>query len=322
MPLNDGTELVLTDLFSLALKPLSARVRALDQAWQQPEELGPLPSRAVQIAGLIIAETVRLIRVGGRAELAEGALELTQLVVRPDSETLAVDHPESFRLASGASVVLGVANAPSSGGGELAVLRSWNGRAREAVELLNQAHGKAIPRSELRQALGDLTESHLSHLLADLEASGLAVRIREGKTVVVHLGPTGRGDLVQGQLSSRELPDLKYRGPARDVDDGVFIPMLNYDASTLVKIVGASTNGRVRATAPHGFSSLKRGMQLRYLHGGKPDQLHREESQPASEHIAASFQAHFARLEEGDGIGEAVSHIPAVISSDLDQQGG
>jgi hypothetical protein len=218
MPENERTAIPAPDLFSLALAPMSARVSALEQAWALPEEPGPLPPLSVQIAGLIIAETVRLIRLGNRSELAEGALELAQLVARAEAETIVNSHPESHRLASGAAVVLGAASAPSSGGGEMVVLRSWNGKAREVVELLSRAHDKALARTELRSALGDPTESHLSHLLADLEASGLAVRIREGKTVTVHLGPTGRSEQVQEQFTPPQPPSLKYWGPMRDLD--------------------------------------------------------------------------------------------------------
>src|SRR4051794_8239801 len=129
---NERTAIPTPDLFSLALAPMSARVSTLEQAWTVPEDPGPLPSHTVQIAGLIVAETVRLIRLGSRSELADGALELTQLVARAEADTVASAYPESYRLASGAAVVLGAASAPSSGGGEMAVLRSWNGKAREA----------------------------------------------------------------------------------------------------------------------------------------------------------------------------------------------
>lgn len=237
MPENERTAIPTPDLFSLALAPMSARVSTLEQAWTVPEVPGPLPSHTVQIAGLIVAETVRLIRLGSRSELAEGALELTQLVARAEADTVASAHPEPYRLASGAAVVLGAASAPSSGGGEMAVLRSWNGKAREAVEMLSRAHDKALARTELRSALGDPTESHLSHLLADLEASGLAVRIREGKTVTVHLGPTGRSEQVQEQLAPSQPPSLKYWGPMRDLDVvGSELGFVTMDAGTLASV--------------------------------------------------------------------------------------
>jgi DNA-binding transcriptional ArsR family regulator len=207
------------DLLNLALAPMSERVAALRSEWSRGEETGPLPSRAVQIAGLIVGETVRLIRLGSSDEVTAAALALSKVLARPETAAVAAEHPESHRLASGASIVLGAAGAPASGGGELAVLRSWSGKAKEAVEMLNRAHGHAIARSQLRSELGDLTESHLSHLLADLESAGLALRIKEGKTVTVHLGPNARSEHVQEQLSRRPLP-VGFRSTERDLPAG------------------------------------------------------------------------------------------------------
>jgi DNA-binding MarR family transcriptional regulator len=63
---------------------------------------------------------------------------------------------------------------------------------RSVLELL-AAEGQAVSRSEIKRRL-DLAESHLSHLLRDLEAAGLIVRIRteKGREVLVDLGPEGR----------------------------------------------------------------------------------------------------------------------------------
>jgi DNA-binding transcriptional ArsR family regulator len=207
------------DLLGLALAPMGERVAALRFEWGRTEEPGPFPSRAVQVAGLVVGETVRLIRLGDRSEVTGAARELSKLVAghTPDA---AVSHPESYRLAAGASVVLGAAGSPSSAGAEFAVLRSWNGKAKQAVELLNRAHGKALARSELRAELGDLTESHLSHLLADLESAGLALRIKEGRTVTVHLGPTAKRDHVQERLTKEPLP-VAFRSTERDIDPGL-----------------------------------------------------------------------------------------------------
>jgi DNA-binding transcriptional ArsR family regulator len=308
MPENDKTDPLSTDLFSLALAPMSARVRALEFAWDQPEKPGPLPSRTVQIAGLIVAETVRLIRLGGRPELTEGALELAQLMARPGIEEIAVAHPESHRLAGGSSVVLGVASAPSSGGGELAMLRSWNGKAREAVELLSRAHGRALARSELRSELGDLTESHLSHLLSDLESSGLALRIREGKTVTVHLGPTGRSEPVQERLASHQLPSLKYSGPARDFDTAATRVHFYLDSSAMVSIAGHDFVEEANISrAPY---LPKRRIQSRHSQDNALDKGSGEDAKALVDRTVDEIQAQFRReREEGERVEEAVSPV-------------
>jgi hypothetical protein len=216
MPVKD---LPSADLLGLAMAPMRERVSALQIEWGRAEEPGLLPSRAVQIAGLVVGETVRLIRLGDRSEVTGAARELSKLVARHTPEA-ATHHPESYRLAAGASVVLGAAGSPSSGGAEFAVLRSWKGKAKQAVELLNGAHGRALARSELRAALGDLTESHLSHLLADLESAGLALRIKEGRTVTVHLGPIAKSEHVQERLEKEPLP-VRFHGTERDLDPGL-----------------------------------------------------------------------------------------------------
>jgi hypothetical protein len=311
MPENKRTAIPAPDLFSLALAPMSARVNALEQAWTLPEESGSLPSRSVQIAGLIVAETVRLIRLGDRSELADSALELAQLVARAEADAVAAIHPESHRLASGAALVLGAASAPSSGGGEMAVLRSWNGKAREAVELLSQAHDKALTRIELRSALGGPTESHLSHLLADLEASGLAVRIREGKTVTVHLGPNGRSEEVQERLAPRQPPSLKHWGPMRDLD----VVGAGFAYATHHLITLGSTGATAMDTGTLvGSLDQRRSLPLwheiqRFSTGDELRKSRRSAIDAPFGDIASEFRDYLGELdeEEGEGLEETIA---------------
>lgn len=62
---------------------------------------------------------------------------------------------------------------------------------RSVLELL-AAEGQAVSRSAIKRRLG-VAESHLSHLLHDLEATGMIVRRRaeKGREVLVDLGPEG-----------------------------------------------------------------------------------------------------------------------------------
>ena len=204
------------DLLSLARAPLGERLRALLAAAGTPDLGAAVPPRAVQIAGLVVAEAIRLIRLGTREDLSAAALEAAEAMLDPATEVLGRLHPEAHRLMSGASVALGAASSPTSEGAELTVLRSWNGRAREAVALLMAADGQAMARSVLRTRLGNLSESHLSHLLADLEAAGLAVRIRGGRTVTVHLGPAARHEHVRELVAPTAYPGWRGHGAERD----------------------------------------------------------------------------------------------------------
>lgn len=81
---------------------------ALEAEWTQDKKRGVDGLRAVNVASLILQEAVRLIRQGDTAEVAKAARELSKLVAQ---QTPVARHPESYRLAAGASVVLGAAAA-------------------------------------------------------------------------------------------------------------------------------------------------------------------------------------------------------------------
>jgi hypothetical protein len=188
------------DLFSLAEASMAELAAALEDDETFAGDEHGAPSRARQIGELIVAEAVRLIRLGTRTELSGAAVELAKTLAGPKAEELEERHPEAHMLASAASITLGAATSPSSGGSELTVLRAWGGKALEAVSAISQTDRDEMPRAQLRACLGDLDESHMSHFLADLEASGLIVRIREGRTVTVRLGSAAQSRQVRELL--------------------------------------------------------------------------------------------------------------------------
>ncbi|HWX43800.1 MAG TPA: hypothetical protein VNY52_00590 [Solirubrobacteraceae bacterium] len=199
------------DLLSLMSAPMLELLAELDAAASDTEE-DVVPSRAVQIGDLVVAEAVRLIRLGTRVEVVDAAMAVSQALVGPTARRLAPQNAEAQRLLFAASTMLVAAMSPSSNGGELTVLRSWNGKALEAVRLVAAEPTQVLERIELRKEL-KVEESHLSHLLGDLEAAGLVERIREGRTVKVHLGPTARTDHVAKllQLVEDEQPGASRR---------------------------------------------------------------------------------------------------------------
>jgi hypothetical protein len=201
-----GTDHTPPDLLTLARAPLARRLGALESVWSELDPEGPLPARPVQISGLIVAETIRLIRQGTTLELADSSLAVARALNRPEGRTLPQRHPEAYRLISGAAVALAAAAAPSSPAAGRAVLRSWNGKAEEAVRILTQTPGHSLARAELRARLGEPAESHLSHLLGDLEAAGLVGRIREGRNVTVHLGPAVADEDLQELIAPSPAP--------------------------------------------------------------------------------------------------------------------
>ena len=201
-----GTDQTPPDLITLARAPLAGRIAALESVWSEPDPEGPLPARPVQISGLIVAESIRLIRQGTTVELADSSLAVARAMNRPEGRTLPQRHPEAYRLLTGATVALAAASAPSSPAAGRTVLRSWNGKAEEALRILTHSPGRSLARAELRKRLGEPTESHLSHLLSELEAAGLIGRFREGRSVTVHLGRAAGDEDVQELIAPRPAP--------------------------------------------------------------------------------------------------------------------
>ena len=195
-----------SDVLSLVSAPMTDLVAALVAEETIAHRSGAVPARALQIANLVAAEATRLIRLGTRSELTEAGVALAKLLAGPGGERLKREQPAAHRVVSGISVALKAASAPSSSGGELTVLRSWSGNASAAVAELRRASEHKMMRADLRRAL-DVDESYLSHLLSDLEAASLVVRIREGREVAVHLGPAGRSEHVGRYLRGLEGDD-------------------------------------------------------------------------------------------------------------------
>jgi DNA-binding transcriptional ArsR family regulator len=191
------------DLFSLIDASMQGLIDALETEAANEDENAAISSHADQIADLILAEAVRLIRLGTRSETAGAGAKLANALIGPNAPELEKNYEDAFMSMVGASRVLRAASAPSSPGADLTVLRSWNGKALDVVEALVEARDEELPRSEIRALLGEVDESYLSHLLADLEAARLIVRVREGRMVTVHLGVVGRSERVRRMLRSK-----------------------------------------------------------------------------------------------------------------------
>lgn len=189
------------DLFGLTQASIQGLIEELKRSSTLASDEGPVPPRAEQVAGLALAESIRLIRLGTRTEIAQASDELSQLLIASAGELLKADQPEAYRLLSAASVTLGAATSASSKGGAPTVMRSWSGKAGEVVKLLLGASGEQAQRAYLREKVGIADESHFSHILSDLEAARLIVRVRTGKERLVRLGPIGRTEEVRKELA-------------------------------------------------------------------------------------------------------------------------
>jgi hypothetical protein len=188
-------DLNLTALTSASMAEL---LGLLTQSVRAGGAMEPSPE---QLAEYVLAETVRLIRLGTRPELADAAAVLSRLLTTGIAGELTASHPAAHAALNSAADVLAVAASPASRGGEFAVLRSFSGRALAAVWHIDRAERRALPRAELLVRLG-VEESYMSHILADLETAGLLARIRDGRNVTVHLGPRGYTAGVQQYLKA------------------------------------------------------------------------------------------------------------------------
>jgi DNA-binding transcriptional ArsR family regulator len=165
-----------------------------------------------QLAEYVLSETVRLIRLGTRPEIADAAVAVSRVLITKVAARLSAEYPQSHAALSSASALLSVASSPASRGGELTVLRSYNGNALSALWHVDRAKRRAIPRARLLGMLR-VEESYLSHLLADLEAAGLIERIRDGRVVTVHLGPRGYTPSVQRLLQATPPDEIAGASP-------------------------------------------------------------------------------------------------------------
>lgn len=171
--------------------------------------------RLTIIAQLVVGAAVRLIRGGGREDLANAGTALSEYLAsasaRAAERMAAGPHGDIVGLLP----VLTVATSAASSGGSEMVLRSWGGRAEEVVQMLHAAPTHMLPRASLRNRLG-VSESYLSHLLSDLEQAHLIERVGQPgrRSVEIHLGPLGRQLLESSDLHA-VAPPRRQRQPAR-----------------------------------------------------------------------------------------------------------
>jgi DNA-binding MarR family transcriptional regulator len=177
------------DLLSLRAAALPALIDTLERL--VTDHAGAAVLNAV--AELAVDETVRLVRSGSRSEVIAGGKALSGFLASKLAQAAQDGAPGAHDTLNGLLPVLTAAASPASKDGGALVLRSWSGKAREALEHIASTPKGVLGRAELRTRLA-VSESYLSHLLADLEAAHLVERIsaQGARTVEVHLAPQGR----------------------------------------------------------------------------------------------------------------------------------
>jgi len=155
---------------------------------------------AREVRGLLLDRALNLLRTGSRTEIGEEAYGLHRYLDSPPGESLQEKAPEvhgGFRAI--ADLLSGAADRADAAAVD-SILRSHKGRGKEILEFLAQ-QGEPVKRSRIRSQLG-VSQSHLSHILREMEGADLLVRWNQGKEVLVELAPNGREYVERSILPS------------------------------------------------------------------------------------------------------------------------
>jgi len=177
------------------------------------EELGPILDDAMadtrdesrnSWVALFRNRALDRIRQGSSDELLNEARILSDRLYSPAGQKLRREHPGYFARLDTIAEMLKTAGERTDTAFVQAVLASHKKYANRILEMLARATG-GVPRTEIRDELrtieSKLSESHLTHILADLDNAGVITRVRRPKTkeVRITLDAAGR-DLVEKQL--------------------------------------------------------------------------------------------------------------------------
>lgn len=139
------------------------------------------------------AELARLIRSADRTELLAAAVEL-DAAAEAAGESSAIWSFAAGQLEAAAGAV-GDTSLPMH-------LRGHAGKSEQVLRCVAERGGTAA-RKDIAAALTDVTDSHLSHILGDLDNAGLLIRSREGREIVVML--TAKGNEALGHQTTEDL---------------------------------------------------------------------------------------------------------------------
>lgn len=174
---------------TLLVDARTAEVIDLLSAVAQP----PIQKEVVGLANdVLVDRSIRLLRTGSRQQLAAEASALYGFLESTEAAQLRATAPVVAAQWQILAELVAAAARKSDEHALEAVFAGLEGLGERLVELL-VASGGSSSRARLRERLG-LSESHLSHLLRDLEEADVIVRYRPngGKEVYVALGPAGK----------------------------------------------------------------------------------------------------------------------------------
>jgi len=190
----DSTSPIPLDLSGFREAPPAAVAPLVEKVAREPEE-----KALTALTALLMNRALRLLRQGSRQEILDESLMLNRALAIEAGAHLRQSQPEAFGGWSALGELLSGAARSTSRAAIPAILSG--SRGREILELL-AGEGRPVARSEIKRQLEFTSESHLSHLLRDLEEADLVLRYKPegGKDVFVELGPVGREVVSQSVL--------------------------------------------------------------------------------------------------------------------------
>ena len=158
---------------------------------------------ATRLRGVLLDRVLYFLRRASRDEIEDEALALHTFLDTSPGSGLAKALPEAFGGFRAIGRLLTLASRRSDRAAVDSILRSHKGRPRPLLEILAE-YGGPMARQELKERLDqqiETSESHLSHLLRELEEAELVERFRpeSGRQVMVELGRIGR-EVVNTEL--------------------------------------------------------------------------------------------------------------------------
>jgi DNA-binding MarR family transcriptional regulator len=203
-------------------QPLSAYINAsfveLRPVLEQTRPAASDRPMAEAVGGLILHRTLKLLRDSSRDDILTEGIALDGFLTSPAGDQFRTTHPDLYFAWQGVSALLGEAARRSDRAAIESILRSHDGHGRAVLELLAE-RAEPVRRADVRERL-QLSESHMSHVLRDLEEADLIERRPSGREVALALGPVGREVVARHVLPEwvRHLVDVLQRARHAQAD--------------------------------------------------------------------------------------------------------
>lgn len=148
------------------------------------------PKETSLLGWLLVHRGLHLLRVESREQIETEYFAVSKFLGSRTAAVVQKNQPEAFGAWTFLTDLLGEAAKRSDSAAVNSILLDHQGHGKRVLEVLAEA-GQAVSRSALRTTL-NISESHLSHLLRELEEADLICRHRNGREISIELGSTGR----------------------------------------------------------------------------------------------------------------------------------